>query len=47
VVPGAAFGAGLTIRTAERRLRLLVGAFLAVVAVVYFITEARALLGQV
>jgi uncharacterized protein len=46
VVPGAAVGAGLTVRTAERRLRLLVGAFLAVVAVIYFITEARALLGQ-
>ena len=47
VVPGAAIGASLTVRTAERRLRLLVGAFLAVVAVVYFVTEARALLGQV
>jgi uncharacterized membrane protein YfcA len=46
VVPGARIGAGLTIRTAERRLRLLVGAFLALVAVVYFVTEARALLGQ-
>ena len=46
VVPGAAIGASLTVRTAERRLRLLVGAFLAVVAVVYFVTEARALLGQ-
>lgn len=46
VVPGALIGAGLTIRTPQRRLRLLVGAFLAVVAVVYFVTEARALLGQ-
>jgi uncharacterized membrane protein YfcA len=46
VVPGAGIGAGLTVRTAERRLRLLVGAFLAVVAVVYFVTEVRALLGQ-
>jgi len=45
VVPGARFGASLTIRTAERRLRLLVGVFLALVAVVYFVTEARALLG--
>jgi uncharacterized protein len=44
VVPGARLGAGLTIRTAERRLRLLVGGFLGVVAVVYFVTEARALL---
>jgi uncharacterized protein len=47
VVPGAAIGASLNVRTGERRLRLLVGAFLAVVAVVYFVTEARALLGQV
>jgi uncharacterized membrane protein YfcA len=46
VVPGASIGASLTIRSGERRLRLAVGAFLAVVAVVYFITEARALLGQ-
>jgi uncharacterized protein len=47
VVPGARLGASLTIRTAERRLRLLVGLFLGVVAVVYFVTEARALLEQV
>ena len=46
VVPGARLGASLTIRTAERRLRLLVGVFLALVAVVYFVTEARALLGE-
>lgn len=46
VVPGARLGAGLTIRAAERRLRLAVGLFLAVVAVVYFVTEARALLGE-
>jgi uncharacterized membrane protein YfcA len=44
VVPGARLGAGLTIRTAERRLRLFVGGFLGVVAVAYFVTEARALL---
>jgi uncharacterized membrane protein YfcA len=44
VVPGARLGAGLTIRTTERRLRRLVGLFLGVVAVVYFVTEARALL---
>jgi uncharacterized protein len=44
VVPGARLGASLTIRTAERRLRLLVGLFLGLVAVVYFVTEARALL---
>ena len=33
-----------TIRTAERRLRLAVGIFLALVALVYFVTETRALL---
>jgi uncharacterized membrane protein YfcA len=44
VIPGARLGAGLTIRASERRLRLLVGLFLAVVAVVYFVTEARNLL---
>jgi len=46
VIPGARLGAGLTIRAGERRLRLTVGLFLAVVAVVYFVTEARALLGE-
>ena len=44
VVPGARVGAALTLRTAERRLRLVVGVFLAVVALVYFVTETRALL---
>jgi uncharacterized membrane protein YfcA len=44
VIPGARLGASLTIRASERRLRLLVGLFLAVVAVVYFVTEARNLL---
>jgi uncharacterized protein len=44
VVPGAQVGAAITIRTAERRLRLAVGVFLALVAVVYFVTETRALL---
>jgi uncharacterized membrane protein YfcA len=44
VVPGARIGASLTIRTAERRLRLAVGIFLALVALVYFVTETRALL---
>ena len=34
----------LTIRTAERRLRLAVGVFLGLVALVYFVTETRALL---
>ena len=46
VIPGARVGASLTIRTAERRLRLAVGVFLALVALVYFITETRALLEQ-
>ena len=44
VVPGARLGASLTIRIDERRLRLLVGLFLGLVAVVYFVTEVRALL---
>ena len=44
VVPGARIGASLTIRTAERRLRLAIGCFLAIVALVYFITETRSLL---
>jgi uncharacterized protein len=46
VVPGARIGASLTIRTAERRLRLAIGCFLAIVALVYFITETRALLEE-
>jgi uncharacterized protein len=46
VVPGARIGASLTIRTAERRLRLAVGIFLALVALVYFVTETRALLEE-
>jgi uncharacterized membrane protein YfcA len=44
VIPGARVGAALTLRTAERRLRLAVGVLLAVVALVYFVTETRALL---
>jgi uncharacterized membrane protein YfcA len=44
VIPGARVGAALTIRTAERRLRQTVGVFLALVALVYFVTETRALL---
>jgi uncharacterized protein len=46
VIPGARIGASLTIRTAERRLRLAVGVFLALVALVYFVTETRALLEE-
>jgi uncharacterized membrane protein YfcA len=44
VVPGARLGASLTVRADERHLRLVVGAFLGVIAVVYFVVEARALL---
>jgi uncharacterized membrane protein YfcA len=44
VVPGARLGAGLTVRADERHLRLVVGLFLGLIAVVYFVTEARALL---
>jgi uncharacterized membrane protein YfcA len=44
VIPGARVGAALTIRTAERRLRQAVGVFLALVALVYFVTETHALL---
>jgi uncharacterized protein len=46
VVPGARIGASLTIRTAERRLRLAVGVFPALIALVYFVTETRALLEE-
>jgi uncharacterized membrane protein YfcA len=46
VIPGARIGASLTIRAAERPLRLAIGAFLAVVAVVYFVTEGRALMEE-
>ena len=46
VIPGARVGASLTIRTAERRLRLAVGVFLGLVALVYFVTETRALLEE-
>jgi uncharacterized protein len=46
VVPGARLGASLTIRANVRRLRVSVGLFLAVVAVVYFVTEARNLLAE-
>ncbi|HSO51777.1 MAG TPA: sulfite exporter TauE/SafE family protein [Actinomycetes bacterium] len=46
VIPGARVGASLTIRTAERRLRLAVAVFLGLVALVYFVTETRALLEE-
>ncbi len=42
VVPGARFGAALSIRAGERRLRLALGAFLAIVAVGYGVGELTA-----
>jgi uncharacterized membrane protein YfcA len=44
-VPGARIGAGIALGTAERTLRILVGGFLLLVAIVYGVGEARALLG--
>lgn len=46
VVPGARLGAAFAIRTSDRRLRGAVGAFLGVVAIVYFVGEAAALMGE-
>jgi hypothetical protein len=43
VIPGARLGAALTIRTADRRLRLAVATFLAITAVVYAAAELIAL----
>jgi uncharacterized membrane protein YfcA len=43
MVPGARIGAALAIRAADRRLRLVVGAFLAVTAVLYAAGEVAAL----
>jgi uncharacterized membrane protein YfcA len=45
VVPGARIGAALSLRTGERRLRLLVGGFLSALAVVYAVSEIVALSG--
>jgi uncharacterized membrane protein YfcA len=44
VIPGARLGAALTIRAADRRLRLAVATFLAITAVVYATGELIALL---
>ena len=44
VIPGARLGAALTIRTADRRLRVVVASFLGLTAVVYAIGELAALL---
>lgn len=46
VVPGARLGAALTIAAAERRLRLAVGTFLGLTAILYFAGELAALLGD-
>jgi uncharacterized protein len=43
MVPGARIGAALAIRAADRRLRLVVGAFLAATAVLYAAAEVAAL----
>lgn len=43
VVPGARLGAHLAVRTAEARLRVVVAAFMGLIAVVYAVTEATAL----
>lgn len=45
-IPGARVGASLALGTAERTLRLLVGSFLLLVALVYGLTELRAVLGS-
>jgi uncharacterized membrane protein YfcA len=44
VVPGAAIGSGLTVRTVEQRLRVAVGTFMSVLAVVYGVGEVIVLL---
>jgi uncharacterized membrane protein YfcA len=44
VVPGARLGAALTIRTADRRLRVVVASFLGLTAVIYAVGELAALL---
>lgn len=44
-VPGARLGATLALGTRERTLRLLVGGFMLVIAALYGISEAAALLG--
>lgn len=46
VVPGARIGAVLAMRAGDRRLRQSVAAFLGVVAVIYAVGEAVALLGR-
>lgn len=44
VVPGARLGAAIAIRASDRRLRIAVAAFLAIIAVVYAVSETAALL---
>ena len=43
VIPGARIGASIALGTRERTLRLLVGSFLLVVAVVYAVAEVARL----
>lgn len=43
VVPGARLGASLTLKATDRRLRLTVASFLGAVALLYALTELRAL----
>src|SRR4029453_19037052 len=43
IIPGARLGAALTVRVADRRLQVVVGAFLAATAVVYAAGEIVAL----
>jgi uncharacterized membrane protein YfcA len=45
VIPGARLGAALAIKANDRRLRLVVGSFLGVTAVLYFTEELTSLLG--
>jgi uncharacterized protein len=43
IVPGARLGAALTVRADDRRLQVVVGAFLSVTAIVYAAGEIAAL----
>lgn len=45
VIPGARIGAGFTIASSDRRLRLVVGSALGLIAIVYAVGELLALLG--
>jgi uncharacterized membrane protein YfcA len=45
VIPGARLGAVLAIKANDRRLRVVVGSFLGVTAVLYFVEELNSLVG--